>query len=152
MSAASPAPLPLYKEGLVFYEELANESRSLMDAINAAALDSGLASEHLVEWVPGRGIGMIRKEFPSTEIRSILAFEHWGPVMKVSIRGHQEEDLPFYPEDLEIPLGVDLDDNVVAIFGEGRSLTPHELACYLAQSLRRCFPEMVLPCTSCGQA
>ncbi len=152
MSAVSPAPLPLYKEGLAFYEEVASESRSLMEAINAAARDSGIPGEHLVEWAPGRNIGIIRKEHPSTEIRSCLSFERWGPVIKVSIRGHQEEDLPFYPEDLEMPLGVDLDGNVVAIFGEGRSFTPSELACFLAQSLRRCFPEMVLPCSTCGQA
>jgi len=152
MSAAAPAPLPLYREGLAFYEEVANELRRLVEAVNALALASGLSGDQLVEWAPGRSIGVIRKEYPSTEIRSDLEFEHWGPVIKVSIRGHQEEDLPFYPEDLEIPVGVDLDDNVVAIFGEGKSLTAHELACYLAQSLRRCFPGMVLPCKTCGNA
>ena len=151
MSAASPAVLPLHKEGIAFYEEVTKECRELMEAINSAALNSGHRPDELVEWSAGRSIGMVRKEYPSTEIRANLSFEHWGPAIKVSIRGHQEEELPFYPEESEIPLGVDLDDNMVAIFGEGKSFTPHELACYLAQSLRRCFPDVVLPCSTCGQ-
>jgi hypothetical protein len=148
MSAAtSPAPLPLFREGLSFWEELARECRRHTDTINAAALDHGLPEDHLVEWAPGRDISLIRQHIPSTEVKLSLSFERWGPMIHGTIKGHQEEELRFYPEELEVPLGVD-DEGVVAIFGEGRSLSPRELACYLAQNFRRCFPGISLPLPS----
>ncbi|HEY3940386.1 MAG TPA: hypothetical protein VGL97_23365 [Bryobacteraceae bacterium] len=149
MSAAtSPATVPLFREGLSFWEELARECKRHADAINTAALDHGLADDHLVECAPGRDIGLIRQHLPSTEIKLSLSFEHWGPMINGTIKGHQEEDLRFYPEELEVPLAVDPDEGVVAILGEGKSLSPRELACYLAQNFRRCFPGISLPLPS----
>ncbi len=148
MSAAvAPAPLPLLHEGLAYWEELVTECKRQMNAINAAAMDHGLSAADLIEWIPGRNLGMIRKQTPSTEITLNLSFKRWGPVISGEIRGHQEEDHRFYPEELEVPLGVD-EDGPVAIFDEGRSLSPHEFAVYLAQRFRRCFPDISLPCAA----
>jgi hypothetical protein len=66
-------------------------------------------------------------------------------LIKISITGHQHEDLRFYPEEQEVPVARDLDGRTVAVFGEGRSFSPSEVAAYMAQRLRRCFPEMALP-------
>jgi len=146
MSAAtSPAPVPLLQEGLAYWEELVNECKRQMNAINAAAMDHGLVAEHLIEWIPGRPLDMIRRQTPSTEIKLNLSFERWGPVISGAIKGHQQEDLRFYPEELEVPLGRD-EECTVAIFDEGRSLSPREFAGYIAQRFRRCFPDLSLPC------
>ena len=150
MSAAVAyrAPLPLYQEGLEFWQELVRESEQHAKAINRVATAHGLESVHLVEWKSGRNlIGIARKWYPSTDISVSLSFEHWGPVIKVSVTGYQHEDLRFYPEEHEVPVAKDLDSRTVAVLGEGRSYSPREFACYLAQSLRRCFPDMALPCT-----
>jgi len=144
-TATSPAPVPMLQEGLAYWEELVNECKRQINAINAAAMDHGLLTEHLIEWIPGRNLGMIRRETPSTEIKLNLCFENWGPVISGAIKGRQQEDLRFYPEELEVPLGQD-EDGMVAIFGEGKSLSPREFAGYLAQRFRRCFPEIALPC------
>jgi len=150
MSAALAyrAPLPLYEEGLAFWHELERESEQHVKAINNVALTHGLDSGHLVEWKSGRStIGIVRKWYPSTDITISLDFERWGPVMKVLVTGHQHEDLRFYPEEHEVLIARDLDGRTVAMLGEGRSYSPHEFACYLAQHMRRCFPDMALPCT-----
>jgi hypothetical protein len=135
----------MLEEGLAYWEELVNECKRQMNAINAAAINHGLLSEQLIEWIPGHHLGMIRRQTPSTEIKLNLLFESWGPVISGAIQGRQQEDLRFYPEELEVPLGHD-EDGTVAIFGEGRSLSPREFAGYLGQCFRRCFPEFALPC------
>ncbi len=140
------APLPLYEEGLAFWAELERETQQHADAINYVVSAHGLDSEHQVEWKSGKGIiSILRKWYPSTEITVSLAFEHWGPVIKVLITGYQHEDLRFYPEEQEVPLARDLDGGTVAVLGEGRSYSPRELSRYLAQHLRRCYPDMALP-------
>jgi hypothetical protein len=149
MSAALAyrTPLPLYQEGLAFWQELERESEQHAKAINNVALAHGLDSSHLVEWKSGRGIiGISRKWYPSTDITVSLSFEHWGPVVKVLVTGYQHEDLRFYPEELEVLLARDLDGKIVAVLGEGRSYSPLEFSRYLAQHMRRCFPDMALPC------
>lgn len=149
MSAALAyrAPLPLYEEGLAYWLELERESEQHVKAINQVALAHGLETGHLVEWKSGRGIiGMARKWYPSTDITLSLMFERWGPVIKILVTGYQHEDLRFYPEDQEVTLARDLDGCTVAVLGEGRSYSPREFACYMAQHLRRCFPDMALPC------
>ena len=155
MSAAIAyrAPLPLYEEASAFWEKLEQESQQHVKSINSVATAHGLEDFHLVEWKSGRGIiGIVRKWYPSTDITISLAFERWGPVIKVLVTGYQHEDLRFYPEEHEVPIALDLDGRTVAVLGEGRSYSPREFACYLAQHLRRCFPDMALPCTpdDCG--
>jgi hypothetical protein len=150
MSAAIAyrAPLPLYQEGLAFWEELEHETEQHVKGINSVATNHGLETGHFVEWKSGRSIiGIVRKWYPSTEITISLTFEHWGPVIKVLVTGYQHEDLRFYPEEQEVPIARDLDGRTVAVLGEGRSYSPREFACYVAQHLRRCFPDVALPCT-----
>jgi hypothetical protein len=145
MSAATPALLPLFQEGESFWEELVRECKRHTEAINAAASEHGLPPACVVEWSSSREIGLIREQLPSTEIKLGLCFETWGPKISATIRGQQAEELRFYPEELEVQLGRDPDQGVVAIFDEGRSLSPRQLASYLAQNFRRCFPGISLP-------
>jgi hypothetical protein len=148
MSSAAPAPLPLFHEGSDYWENLGRECRRLMDSINAAALNHGLPADYLVEWAPGSQIRLVRHRCPSTEVTLSISFERWGPTIHGTVTGHEEEDLRFYPEELEVPLARDPDDEgVIAVLGEGRSLSAREFACFLAQNFRRCFPGMALPCT-----
>ena len=65
-------------------------------------------------------------------------------MISVSVTGDEAEDLEFFPQEFELPIATDLDGSIVAIFEEGRSFSPRELATYLAQSLRRCFPGLRL--------
>jgi len=149
MSAAIAyrTPLPLYQEALAFWQELERESEQHVRGVNSVALEHGLDGAHLVDWKSGRGIiGIGRKWYPSTDITVSLSFERWGPVLKVLVTGYQHEDLRFYPEELEVLIARDLDGRTVAVMGEGRSYSPREFACYLIQHLRRCFPDMALPC------
>ncbi len=90
-------------------------------------------------------IAMVRDTYPSTEVHLRLTFEHWGPSISGLVRGYQDEDLRFYPEEFEYAVGSDEDDRIVAITGEGRSLSAHELAKYVAQNFRRCYPGLCLP-------
>lgn len=150
MSAAIAyrTPAPLYQEALAYWDELVRETEQHVHAINSVATAHGLEIGHLVEWKSGRSmIGIVRKWYPATDIAVGLTFERWGPVIKVSVTGHQHEDLRFYPEEHEVPVARDLDGRTVAVLGEGRSYSPEEFSCYLAQHLRRCFPDMTLPCT-----
>ncbi len=89
---------------------------------------------------------MVRESYPSTEIDLHLNFEQWGPAIRGSVRGYQEEDLRFYPEEFEFSIGCDEDHRPGAITSEGRSLSPHEFAKYVSQQFRRCFPGVSLPC------
>jgi hypothetical protein len=148
LAIAFRAPLFLHQEGLVFWEELTQECRRHTQSINNAAIAHGLDSGYFLEWKPGRSsFGMERKIYPSTEATVSLSFEHWGPVIKVVVTGCQHEDLRYYPHEHEVTIARDLDGRTVAVLGEGRSYSPAELACYIAQHFRRCFPDMALPCT-----
>ena len=150
MSAALSyrTPLPLEQEALAFWEQLMRESRQHSQAINSVVATHGLDAAYFVEWKSGRNMfGIVRKMYPSTDITVSLSFEHWGPVVKVLVTGYQHEDLRYYPEEQEVLIARDLDGRTVAVLGEGRSYSPSEFARYLSQHLRRCFPDMALPCS-----
>ncbi len=70
----------------------------------------------------------------------------WGPMLDGIITGQEDDDREFCPEEFSIPIARDLDGSVVAIFDEGRSFSANELAAFLMQSFRRCFPGLTLPC------
>jgi hypothetical protein len=158
MSAASAAlafrpPVPLFREGQAFWEELMRETQEHAQSVNAAAQEHGLDAAHWVEWESGRNMfGIVRKMYPSTEITVSLSFERWGPLIQVLITGYQHEDLRYYPEEQEVPIARDLDGRTVAVLGEGRSYSPSEFASYLVQHLRRCFPDMALPYAAAAYA
>jgi hypothetical protein len=148
MSAVTvQAPLPLYQEALAYWDELTLQCRRHVKAINAVIVENQLPESEGITWQPGSlSVAMVRGSYPSTEIKLNLLFEHWGPKICGSVRGHQEEDLRFYPEEFEFAVACDEDDRAVAVTAEGRSLTPHEFAKYVAQNFRRCYPGISLPC------
>lgn len=148
MSAVSvQAPLPHYTEALAFWDDFTLHCQRHVEAINAVILQNQLPEEHGVTWKSSHLAATIsRDQYPSTEIKLQLAFEHWGPHVSGSVRGFQDEDLRFYPEEFEFTIAPDENCRMVAITTEGRSLCAHELAKYVAQNFRRCFPGISLPC------
>lgn len=146
-AAIAPARVPSLKdEGLYFWEQLVDECRQRVNALNAALLKLGFAEADCIEFRADGGMQMVRSGYPSTTVYANVEFESWGPVIQVSIRGHQRPDFGFYPEGFEMPLATDSDGSMIAIFDEGKSLRPAELASYLVQTFRRCFPRVALPC------
>jgi hypothetical protein len=148
MSAASArASSPHYEEALAYWDDLTLQCRRHVKAINTVLKEHELSESDGVQWRPGPfGVEMVRTSYPSTEVKLKLAFEHWGPKISGSVRGHQEEDLRYYPEEFEFAIGPDQDGGVVAITAEGRSMTAHEFAKYISQNFRRCYPGISLPC------
>jgi hypothetical protein len=147
MSAASkPAATPLFAEGTEFWQELVAELTHQTEQINQAAAHYGLTEDHFVHSLPGAGVHLMRSERPSTGIEADLHFHSWGPVISGSITGYEDDDSRFFPEEFEVMIAKDLDGAVVAVFDEGRSFSPRELAAYLTQHFRRCFPDIPLPC------
>jgi hypothetical protein len=147
MSAASkPVATPLFHEGNQFWEELRSQLKRQMDQINEAVARHGLADDQLICWLPGSGIDLLRSRHPSTGIKADINFRSWGPVISGGITGYQDNDYRFFPEEFEVLIAKDLDGEAVAVFDEGRSFAPAELAAYLMQHFRRCFPEISLPC------
>ena len=147
MSAAStPATAPLYEEGTRYWDQLLAELKRHTAEINTAATQHGFAADSLLRWRPAPGFDVQRAQHPSTGIRADLAFHSWGPAISGSITGYQAEDTRFLPKEFELAIARDLDGAIVGVFDEGRSFSPPELAAYLMQHFRRCFPELSLPC------
>ena len=120
------------------------ECRRQADRINSVVLQNGLKEDNCVQWIAGSECLLRKSTHPSTSIRLRMGFYSWAPMISVSVTGDEAENLQFFPEEFEMPLAIDLDGSVVGIFEEGRSFSPTELATYLAQSLRRCFPGLCL--------
>jgi hypothetical protein len=93
----------------------------------------------------GAGFRIFRTTLPSTEVRVMMNFEAWGPVLGARVTGQESPDRRFSSFDVQIPLSHDLDGSFIAIFDEGRSFSAANVACYLLQNFRRCFPDIVLP-------
>jgi len=147
MSAAtSVAPVPLYQEATEYWQTLTEECERLTRAINEAASEKGVRPDELVQWHPGSSIRMTKLGCPSTSVQVSIDFPSWGPLISGSITGRPDRKRTFKPDNFEMPIARDLDGQVVAIFDEGRSFSPRELACYLAQSFHRCYPRISLPC------
>ena len=144
-AAAATKPVPLYHEGTQFWQKVTEEVRQHVQAINAAAVSEGMPSDRLVELIPGPDIYMRKAGYPSTEVRAVLSFLSWGPVIQCAISGARDGEHKFLTREFEMPIAVDLDAETVAIFDEGRSFCPREVACYLTQIFRRCFPSVTLP-------
>lgn len=148
-AATAPARIPtLWKEeGLYFWEQLINKCKEHVATINSALLKHGHSVIDSIEFRADGELQLIRSRYPSTTVYAGIEFESWGPVIRVSIKGHQRPDFGFYPEEFEMPLATDSDGSMVAVFDEGKSLRPPELAAYLVQTFRRCFPHVALPCS-----
>jgi hypothetical protein len=145
MSAAvMSAPLPLFHEGNEFWKELLDECKRQIEAINSVISEKGLSSDHYVQYTAGPELRMSKSANPSTTVKLIIGFYSWGPMLSLAITGHQTDDWEFFPEECEMPVATDGDGTTVAIFDEGRSFSPRELAAYLTQAFRRCFPGVCL--------
>ena len=147
-AAVSPVRVPLFDEGTQFWQGLINECKDQVCSINAALTHHGHVLEEQVAYSADEELHLHRLQFPSTSVKVSIRFERWGPVLKVTITGLQTPDFGFFPKELEVPLATEGDGCVVAVFDEGRSLTPRELASYLTQQFRRCFPRIALPCSN----
>lgn len=143
MSATSiqqQKPAPMFQEGVAFWENLLDECRSRVQAINSV-------TGNTIRFELDRSGLCIRQDSePSTVIRAGIRFEVWGPIFGARITGQESPLRRFPTSELETPLARDLDGSVVAIFDEGRSFSPSDLSRYLMQSFRRCFPGVALPC------
>jgi hypothetical protein len=150
--ASAVAPAPLLQEGMRFWEELTEECKKQIGALNRALADHGIIAADHVEFHSGQRLRLIRSRHPSTIIDVSLVVEHWGPVLRVCIAAHEASRLGLLQEEFEMPLATDVDGCIVGVFDEGRSLCPRELASYLAQHFRHCFPRISLPCPEAEEA
>lgn len=145
MSAAtSPALSPLFQKATKYWEDLIDECRKQTEAINACARNHGVSGEHLVELISGSCIQMRRSFPPSTRIEAGLSFLPWGPAITGTVTGYDDDGSSFGHEELELLIATDLDGSTIAIVEEGRSLSPEDVARYLTQNFRRCFPGISL--------
>jgi hypothetical protein len=141
MSAATSRALsPVFQAATKYWEDLVNECQKQTEAINACATQHGLTGEELVEWFQGSGIRMRRSRLPSTTVQAHLDFQAWGPAICGTVTGYQNDETSFGHEEFELLIATDLDGSTIAIAGEGRSFSPAEVARYLTQNFRRCFP------------
>ncbi len=144
--ASAVAPAPLRQEGARFWEELTEECEKQINALNSALTNHGITAGDRVECHTGQQLRLIRSCHPSTVIDVSMIVEHWGPVLRVRIAGHETNHAGLLRREFEMPLATDVDGCVVGVFDEGRSLCPRELASYLIQHFRPCFPRISLPC------
>jgi hypothetical protein len=141
MSAATiSAPIPLFQEANQFWQELINECKHYIDSINAILAEHSVPEDDRVLLATGPQMQISRSHLPSTKVQFNMQFYPWGPMISGTVTGDQDEDLKFAPEEFDFIIAKDLDDAVVAIIDEGRSLSPKEVALFLIQHLRRCFP------------
>jgi hypothetical protein len=136
----------LKEEWVRYWEQLVNECKMQITAINTTLTKNGKKPADCVECYVGQDLHLRRSHYPSTEIRATLNSEHWGTAIHVRITGQQTPQFSFYTHECQLPLAKDLNDQAVAIYDEGRSLDPRELASFLTQHFRRCFPRIPLPC------
>lgn len=144
-AAISMARIPLAQEGMSYWEELAEQCKRQTALINGALSDRGAGEDEMVKWSEGPEIHMVRRAYPSTSITMRMELHSWGPTISGMITGWETGDLQFACEEFEFLVAKDLDDSTVAVFGEGRSFSPRELATYVAQNFRRCYPELSIP-------
>lgn len=141
MSAATiSAPIPLFQEANQYWQELINECKHYTDTINTVLAQHGVPEDDRVAWTHGSEMQISRAQLPSTKVQFNMQFYPWGPMISGTVTGDQAEDLKFAPEEFDLAIAKDLDDTVVAIIDEGRSLCPKEVALFITQHFRRCFP------------
>ena len=145
VAAARQQLQPLFLEGSHFWKDLVSNVQQRVHEINRTAAACGSASD-LLRVQEEAQLTIVKEGVPSTAIQLRLKFEPWGPVIAGVISGRQSNAARFSTEEFEVPLSRDLDGSVIAVFDEGRSFTANDLARYLLQRFRRCFPNLTLPC------
>lgn len=148
MCAASvSAPTPLYHEGKQYWIDLTNECKRYVECVNATLGQNGIGPDGLLTCASADdSLDISKAGYPSTNVRLTLDFKAWGPVIGGTITGQQREGKVFSPQEFELPIAIDLDSRTVAIYDEGRSFSPREVASYLTQYFHRCYPLITLPC------
>ena len=145
-AAAAPSTVPLYHEGKRFWQEVFDECKRHVQAINSAAVARGVSLESLVQFLPGSDIHMLKDGYPSTDVKAVLSFFPWGPVIQCTIAGARDPEHRLLTCEFEMPVARDLDGDTVAVFDEGKSFSPLDVASYLTQAFRGCFKNIPLPC------
>lgn len=145
MSAAISARAPLSQEGREYWASLTAECERQAAAMNAV-VSGGVETEPLIECRSGKDLQIRKSGYPSTSVKVSIDYCSWGPMIDGVITGYQDEAQEFCPEEFTVPIARDLDGSVIAIYEEGRSFSARDLASYLMQSFRRCFPGVSLPC------
>ena len=145
-AAATSARAPLSLEGRQYWDDLTGECLRQAHAINALASEHGLIADDRIDCHSGADLYISKSGCPSTSVKVRINYCSWGPMLDGIITGQEEDGFEFCPEEFTIQIAKDLDGSTVAIFEEGRSFSPHDLATYLMQSFRRCFPGLALPC------
>ena len=146
-AAAAPATVPLLQEGKRFWQEVFDECKRQVQAINSTAVARGIGLENLVQFLPGSDIHMVKDGYPSTDVKALLSFFPWGPVIQCTIAGARDPDHRLLTCEFEMPVARDLDGDTVAVFDEGKSFSPLDVASYLTQAFRGCFKNIPLPCS-----
>ncbi|HEY7307105.1 MAG TPA: hypothetical protein VH601_23480 [Bryobacteraceae bacterium] len=146
MSAATlSAPIPLFHEANAYWQDLMQECKRQIEGINASLTQHGVPDDDRVKWISGQQTEMSRSQLPSTRVQFNMQFYPWGPMISGTLTGEQAEGINFAPEEFDLVIAKDLDETVVAIIDEGRSFSPREVAHFLTQNFRRCFPCISLP-------
>lgn len=148
MLAAVRAPEPASSRseiGARFWEMLCQESQRQIEAVNQALKEHGDAAERWLQWSLGDDLRISACSGPSTRIYARLGFRAWGPVINATMDCY-EADGTRLTEEIEIPIAEDGEGGIVGLFDQGRSISPAELAAYLTQHFRHCFPSVTLPC------
>lgn len=131
--------------GTRFWVKLSEECERQINAINTVLKDHGDDPEQWLHWTAGDDIRISACSGPATRIYSRLGFRSWGPVINATMDCY-EADGTRLTEEIEVPIAVDGDGEIVGLFDQGRSISPCELAAYLIQHFRHCFPAVSLPC------
>lgn len=146
MSAAAAARAPLSQEAGTYWQELVAHCQRHVNAINTVASQHGLPADHRLEWRVAPDLQIFNSHHPTTNVTLRINYCSWGPMIDGVITGFEQEDCEFCPEEFTVPVARDLDGSIVAIYEEGRSFSPQELAAFVMQSFRRCYPGLSLPC------
>lgn len=142
-AAVATAPIPLYNEGKQYWQNLVDECKRYVECVNATLVRNGIDHQSLLQCtVAEDNLQIGRSHHPSNRVKVSLHFRSWGPIIDVTVCDQQSP----LPDEFELPIAVDLDGQVVAIYDEGRSFSPHEVASYLKQSFQCSYPDIAFPC------
>lgn len=144
MTAAVRVQAPLALEGVAFWDTLVAECDRQIGATNRVISAYGLPPDQLLEFTHQREVQIRKPAPPSASTQLSIDFFSWGPVIRGKTNG-REKDSEFSLGQWDMPIAKDLDGTVVAIFDEGRSFSPKDLARYLIQGFRRYYPAVSLP-------
>jgi hypothetical protein len=146
-AASAAAPIPLYNEGKQYWRDLTAECRRYVDCVNATLVRNGIQPDGLLECMAAdEDLQIIRAAYPSIKVNLTLNLFSWGPVISSKICGQQKDGTNRLPREFELPIATDVDSQTVAIYDEGRSFSPHEVASYLTQFFHPCYPDISFPC------